>query len=87
VKTDLDLAGARSVVAGTFADSGNVLRLIASGMAGSGQRESAYLATSGPPGTSWLAGNRIEVIGSTTVFARANHRIALPRRELFRVAR
>jgi hypothetical protein len=84
VKADFDLAGARSFAAGAFLDSANVLRLIASGIAGSGARRNSYLGTSGPPGTSWRIGNRLEVIGTPGAFARANQRIApLPARAFF----
>lgn len=82
-KVDLDLAGARSLSAGAFPDSGNALRLTASGMAGSGVRGNSYAATFGPPGTSWLAGNRVEVIGSPGAFASANPRIAPPPARVF----
>jgi hypothetical protein len=78
VTADLDFAGARSLAAGAFPDSGNVLRLIASGVTGSGARGNAYVVTSGPAGTSWRSGNRVEVVGSLNAFARMNRGVTPP---------
>jgi hypothetical protein len=88
LEVDLDLSGALSRSAGTLSDAGNVLRVDAAGVIGSGARKNSFVMTSGPPATTWQSGNRLELIGSALTFTKLNSRIIpSPHQEAFRVAR
>jgi len=85
---DLVLSGARSRSAGALRDVGNVLRVDAAGLTGSGSRKNSFLVTDGPPGTTWPSGNRLEFTGTAVTFARANPRIIpSPTQKVFHVER
>jgi hypothetical protein len=85
---DLVFSGARSRSVGALTDAGNVLRVDAAGLTGSGARNNSFLVTDGPPGTTWPSGNRLEFTGSAFTFAQANPRIIpSPTPQVFHVAR
>jgi hypothetical protein len=84
IGADLNLAGASSLVAGTWPDAGSVLRVLAQGLTGSGQRNNFYADVAGPPTTSFGEGNRLEMIGALQAFTSTNVSIIpLPPEEFF----
>ncbi len=78
VRGDLNLAGAGSLVAGTLSDAGNVLRVLARGVTGSGPRTNFYGDVAGPALTTFGDGNRLEIIGSLHAFTHSNSGIMPP---------
>jgi hypothetical protein len=71
-RADLNLAGAASLAAGSWPDAGNILRFLAEGTTGSGQRSNFYGPVAGPPSTTFGDGNRVEIIGSLQAFTKTN---------------
>lgn len=69
---DLNLAGAGSLVPGTWPDAANVLRVLAHGVTGSGHRNNFYGNVAGPPGTAFGEANRLEMIGTYQAFTSTN---------------
>jgi hypothetical protein len=80
---DLNLAGASSLVPGTWPDAGNVLSVLAQGVTGSGQRNNVYKNVAGPPVTSLGEGNRLDMIGTLQAFTNTNVGILPPPPEAF----
>lgn len=81
---DLNLAGASSLVPGSWPDAANELRVLARGMTGSGPRNNFYGNVAGPPVTTFGEGNRLEMIGTLEAFMSANTGIVpLPPQEFF----
>ncbi len=78
VTADFFLAGARSLVAGTYPDAGNSLRVLARGVTGSGVRSNVYASTLGPAVTTLGADNSLEFIGSLQAFSHTNSNIEPP---------
>nr|MDQ2668613.1 hypothetical protein [Gemmatimonadota bacterium] len=84
IRSDLNLAGAASLVPGTWSDAGNVLRVLARGVTGSGARTNFYGDVVGPAATTFGDGNRLEIIGSLHAFTYSNPGIMpLPPAEFF----
>ena len=69
---DLNLAGASSLVVGSWSDAGNLLRVSAERVTGSGQRNNFYGDVAGPPSTTFGAGNRLEIVGTLQAFFSSN---------------
>ena len=84
IGADLNLAGAGSLVPGTWPDAGNVLSVLAQGVTGSGQRNNLYNNVAGPPTTAFGEANRLEMIGTLQAFTSTNVGIIpLPPEEFF----
>lgn len=84
IGVDLSLAGAGSLVAGTWPDANNLLRVLAQGVSGSGQRNNFYGNAAAPPTTTFGAANRLEITGTLQAFTASNSGILpLPLVEFF----
>jgi hypothetical protein len=77
-RADFNLAGASSLVAGSWPDEGNVLRVLARGVTGSGPRSNFYGPVAGPPSTTFGDGNHLEIGGSLQAFMQTNADIFPP---------
>ncbi|HEX6574296.1 MAG TPA: glycosyl hydrolase family 28-related protein [Gemmatimonadaceae bacterium] len=78
VRGDLNLAGAGSLVAGSWPDAGNGLHALLEGVRGSGMRSNAYANVLGPAPGSFGEGNRLEVVGTLQAFTHTNENIFPP---------
>jgi hypothetical protein len=57
---------------GSWSDAGNLLRVSAERVTGSGQRNNFYGDVAGPPSTTFGAGNRLEIVGTLQAFFSSN---------------